>query len=266
MLKDILFVLLSIFFISSGCNKTPEKVVSISPTNFSVVDQIKIGGAFQDAMPNQFNILNKTDYSKAYEYVNTLYQTLLLTPKVNRRNYFDWTLDIIEDEETEMAFFLPGGHFYITTGMLHFIDSESQLFAVMGHELFYSDTDAMITAMRDEFGATTLGDVLLGNSIEDFGEMTSQIPNIIIEELSVKSADQYTVELICPFQYDANSLKYLIEKATAGHPSDRPLWLFSRTCNPQERQEDITDYAADCGEEGTTNQSAYRDFKENFLP
>ena len=266
-LKELTLLLL--LFVLASCTKTPDKVVSISPTSFSVEDQIKIGTTFKGAIlsnPDMFNVLSENDYPEAYEYVSAVFQSLLFTSQVTRRNTFDWTLSILNDDEIKTAFFLPGGHFYITTGLLKYIDTESQLFSIMGHEIFYVETDAMVIAMKDEFGSTTMGDVLLNNPLENINEMAEEMPRLILKEKQVMDADEYVIDLICPFQYDATSLNAFIYKALECPQSERPLWLYAREGNPQERLQMMAGYASPCGMEGITNIEDYVKFKENHLP
>jgi predicted Zn-dependent protease len=264
--------LLSFFFalvVMASCTRTPEKVVSISPDSFSVEDQIKIGTTFKTAIstaPNLFNILPEDEYPEAYEYVSAVYQSLLFTSQVTRRNAFDWTLTILHDDEKQTAFFLPGGHLHITTGVLKYIETESQLFSIIVHELYYVETDEMITVMKKEFGSTTLGDILLDNPLEDMDEMAAQMPHLTLKSYQVLDADKYIIDLICPFRYDAYSLNSFIGKVLETPAAERPLWLMTRAGDEQLRLQKMEEYANGCGEEGTTNEQEYNAFKEMHLP
>lgn len=252
-----------------SCSKDPDKVVSISPAHFTVEDQLKIGNTFHDAMlanPDYFSILSKSEYPAAHNYLNTLCQSLLFTSQVTRRNAYEWSFNILQDDEMEAAFFLPGGHLYITTGLLKYAENESQLFAILAHEIYYVETDAMIQAMKEEYSATLLGDILLDNPIEDLPELSEKMMHVVIEETHVYHADAYAIDLICPFQYHAASLQMLLAKAMSGHESERPLWLYCRAGNPKDRQSHIANLAESCGIEGITNAETYLDFKLNMLP
>ena len=250
-----------------ACNKTPEKVISINPSEFPPEDQIKIGQAFKDQFDHNsqdFNILSHTEYAQAYSYLNTLFHTLLNTAPIEHRRDYEWTLDIIQNDSLQTAFFLPGGHLYLYTGLLKYLDTESQLLSVIGHELYYVDTELLVKQMSEEFGATTLGDILLDNGVDQLSELASAMPSIAFEEDKVLLADSFSVHLVCPFQYEPLGIKNIVEKAR--HNEAALLWLSTRPANPAYRIQRIEIQAIECGLPGVSNEENYQQFKNSYLP
>jgi predicted Zn-dependent protease len=256
-----------ILVLLQSCNKTPDKVISINPTDFPPADQLKIGYAFKEQIDNNpevFKMLSHSEYPEAYQYLTTLFKTLLNTAPIEHRLEYDWTLDIIHDDSIRTAFFLPGGHLYIYTGLLKFLDSESQLLGVVGHELYYVDTELLVRLMSGELGGTVLGDILLDKEVENLDKLASAIPSLAFEEDKVMLADSFSVQLVCPFQYEPLGIKSIVEKADR---NKQPLlWLQTRPANLAARLQHIEEQAINCGLPGVTNEENYQNFKRNYLP
>ncbi|MBK9015900.1 MAG: M48 family metalloprotease [Saprospiraceae bacterium] len=156
--------MISALALFTSCNKTPDIIISINPNELTTADQVKIGEAFQltlESNPVEFPILDGVAYPEANAYVSTLFYTMLNTAQVQHRQDYNWSVHILHNDDIRTAFFLPGGHFYIYTGLLKYLDTESELLGVIGHELFYVDSDLLVERMRQAFGGVTLGDILL---------------------------------------------------------------------------------------------------------
>lgn len=250
-----------------ACKKTPEKIISINPSEFTTEQQVKIGNAFKNELDNHipaFNILKKHAYPEAYQYLNVLFNTMLNTASVKHRRDYDWSVSIIHDDSMRTAFFLPGGHFYISTGLLKFLDRESQLLSLIGHEMFYADTDLLIKKMSSEFGGTSLGDIILDNPVENLDEFTASMPFLSFPETAVLAADSFSIQLICPFNYEPHGLKTILEKSYT--QQTELLWLNTRQANELFRLRRIEHLSSQCGYPGIGNEHEYERFKTAYLP
>jgi predicted Zn-dependent protease len=54
--------------------------------------------------------------------------------RASERPQLEWTFDVVDDASVN-AFALPGGHVYVTRGLLAELESEAELAMVMGHEV-----------------------------------------------------------------------------------------------------------------------------------
>ncbi len=82
-----------------------------------------------------------TEISKAYDiydglpalqnYVNEIGQKLA---RKSHRPQLDYHFTVVDSPEVN-AFALPGGHIYVTRGILAYLNSEAELAAVLGHEI-----------------------------------------------------------------------------------------------------------------------------------
>ena len=107
-------VLLSALLLA--CKKTPEKIISINPSEFTTAQQIKIGNAFKNEIegnPQTFDVLNTQEFPEAYQYLTVLFNTMLNTAAVKHRRDYEWNVNIVRNDTMRTAFFLPGGHFYM---------------------------------------------------------------------------------------------------------------------------------------------------------
>ncbi len=57
----------------------------------------------------------------------------------NAHRKLPYKFHYLHDMEPDQCFALPGGHVYVTEGMLSLMDSEDELAAVMGHEIEHVD-------------------------------------------------------------------------------------------------------------------------------
>ncbi len=265
--KLITFAFLVALVVCNSCKKPPDKVISINPAEFSPEEQIKIGEAFKaeiEGNPTGFPILDRKVNPAAYHYVETLFLTLLNTAPVIHRLDYEWTVNIVQNDSVRTAFFLPGGHLYLYTGLLKFMDSESQLLGVIGHEMYYADTELMVRQMGKEFGGTKMGDILLDNPVPQLDDYALAMPFLQFGEEEVLLADAFALQIICPFQYEPVGIKYILEKAEQGNVPFQ--WVENRSANSALRIQKIEDQAVECGLPGVSNEEAYRNFKENMLP
>ncbi|MCF8248150.1 MAG: M48 family metalloprotease [Saprospiraceae bacterium] len=229
MKKHVLPSLISILALFAACNKTPDKVISINPNELTTADQVKIGEAFQlalEANTDKFPILDAASYPEANAYVSKLFYTMLNTAQVQHRKDYNWSVHIIQNDEMRTAFFLPGGHFYIYTGLLKYLDTESELLGIIGHELFYVDSELLTERIRQAFGGVLLGDILLENPVPDLPNFVNDMPMLDFDEENVTAADAYAVQLICPFLYEPSAIKKILAKAEMEEL--KPLWLKTR--------------------------------------
>lgn len=267
MKKHVLLLLIPALTLFNACDKTPDKIISINPDELTSEDQVKIGEAFQLALESNtsaFKILDKADYPEANAYVEQLFLTMLNTAQVQRRQEFDWSVNIIHDDEVRTAFFLPGGHFYVYTGLLKYLNSESELLGVIGHELYYAHSDLLIERVRQEFGGVMLGDILLENPVAELPEYAAEVPLLGFDETKVIEADSFAIELICPFLYEPSGIKRILERA--GEGEIKPLWLETRSAKFENRLQSLSAESSDCGLPGVANEENYLKLKLEYLP
>ncbi len=263
--NSLSLLLILISFLCFSCEKK-DKLIERIVEEFEVADHILIGETMSaqiKEMPEEFKILDNVRYKDAYIYVNKLLGTLKLTSVVRHREDFDWEVTILHDDQKRTAFTLPGGKIYIYTGLLKFLQAEHELMAVLGNEIAYADKELSAINLRETYGGVFIGKITIGDEIPELPEVLAGYPQMKYLEEAVMIADEYAIELICPFQYDIAGLKTFLLRA-----KDHNIeWVNSKnSMDLESRLANIDTFSADCGEGGVTNRNQYIKKIKNFLP
>lgn len=255
-------VIISVFIILlSSCKKTDDTIIHIIKDEYNFEDQNEIGKTLKNLIlhsPDRFPILNQNEHTEFYKYINTLVDMLANTDKVENRLTFNWDATIIHDDNITTAFITPGGHLFIYTGLLKFINSENELFSILAHELYYADSGILMKRLESEFGKEVMGDLLLGYDFPETRDVANNIRDLVIEESDVLVADRYALTLICPFQYEALGLKTFLEAANISNIDIQ--WLVTRPSSIT-RIQNIEEFAKNCGIEEDTFEERYKEYK-----
>ncbi|MCB0581461.1 MAG: M48 family metalloprotease, partial [Phaeodactylibacter sp.] len=135
----ILAIAFSITLSFSGCGTTSKPGGGF---NLFTPDQdMQLGQQVAQQIaddPAQFPVLPERGNEEAYAYIRKIRDKILNTGKVAYKDEFAWEVKIIKDDNTLNAFCTPGGHIYVYTGLIKFLDSEDQLAGVMGHEIAHA--------------------------------------------------------------------------------------------------------------------------------
>ncbi len=248
---------------------TPEKGVVVSQNlEVATPEQMRlIGAALRDQlarMPDEFPLLDRSAYGEAYAYLDQLLATAVQTPQYQYRNYYAWSLDLIHNDTVVHAFIVPGGHLFVTTGLLRYLQDESEALSLMAHELYYADTDAAFRHLREAVGGFTLGDIVLGNDTPDLAEAARAAAAIIWSHADVQRADSVAVAAVCPFRYDATALARLIARMQADSTSVH--WFQTHASGEPERVVRLQEWAKPCGHNELTNATSWRHLVQDLLP
>ncbi len=257
-------LLLACFFFFHSCEKDKGTVVRINQQEFAPEEQQTIGDAIDGAAKAEmlpFPSLSGPEYDELYDYLNTHLRTISNTQWIENRLNYNWQARVLKADTAMHAFAGPGGYFYITSGMLKAIDSEHELLAAMAHEIIYMDKGLTIKALKDKFGGDGLADILLGNHVPNLGQMADWLARINYTGADVLIADSLSVQIICPFSYNAFGLQSLLERLEGFHNDPPVHWLAGRLADSELRITKIVDFASDCGDGEPGFQTRYQDFR-----
>src|SRR5579863_1944764 len=104
-----------------------NRKVECSPNMYSIEREISLGKGLAQQIERQAKIIDEPQIS---EYVSRLGQNIVR----NSDAKVPFTIKVIDTEDIN-AFALPGGFFYVNSGLILKADSEAELAGVMAHEI-----------------------------------------------------------------------------------------------------------------------------------
>ena len=270
MLIRVIFVV-SIFLLGFSCKKREANVVvEFCPEFFEPEDQILIGQAVDLHIKNDvanFPILSETDYPDAYKYVEQLFRSMVNTQPIGANVVtYNWHLNIVQDDSIRTAFFVPGGEFYIYTGLLKFLNAEHQLLSIIAHELYYANSQLIPATIKDQeiVDCFDLGDLTLNREVPSAVDIAAALPMLRFSENAVMEADSFAINVLCPFLYEPLGIREVI--LMGAESTETFHWLEYRFANKEIRIQEAGRLAEDCDLGGVRNEEMYLKFKTEQLP
>jgi len=178
---------------------------------YSIEKEIAIGKQYSQEIERQVKIVEDPLVS---EYVNRVGQNIVR----NSDAKVPFTIKVVDAEEIN-AFALPGGFFYINTGLIMAAESESELAGVMGHEIAHI---AASHAMKQQTKATianlaTIPLIFTGYGWTGFG--IRQAASVLIpiaflqfSQAQEREADMLGLQYMYKAGYDPTSFIDFFEK------------------------------------------------------
>jgi len=146
----------------------------------------------------------------------------------------------VVDQKAINAFAVPGGHVFITRGLLEKLDSEAQLAAILGHEVGHIVARDTMAALSRQIGMTALLAAAAGVGGSGSGDLmagTAFVSGVLGLQYSrddEKAADLVGMAYIIQAGYDPHgaveTMRVLQELQT-----HRPIEFFSTHPNPENR-------------------------------
>lgn len=210
-----------------------------------------------DGNPAEYPLLDSASNIEAYQMMYRVRDKILNSGKVTNKNNFQWRLRIIDNDTTLNAFCTPGGYIYVYTGILKFLDNESQFAGVMGHEIAHADKRHSTRQMTKMYGVGALLEILAGNR-GMLKEITAGIIGLKNSRAHETEADQFSVEYLCPTDYDAAGGGGFFQKIQDMGGSRTPEFLSTHP-DPGSRIEHFNSAKATLGCTGNnTNVNEYK--------
>jgi predicted Zn-dependent protease len=229
-----------------------DKVDAFEINGFSIDDDKKMGKELYDEIisSGEYNVLDRAKNAQLYSYVEGIKYRILRSGKLKHRKDFDWTLTIIDDDETINAFCAPGGYIFVYTGILKFLDNEAELAGVMAHEIGHADRRHGTRQLTKSIGIEIILSYLFGDGSGAIArQITSGILNLRYSRKYEREADECSVNYLCQTEYDASGAAGFFQKIlkTKGKQS---LELLSTHPDPNERIKTFKSKKQDCNCKG----------------
>lgn len=87
----------------------------------------------------------------------------------------DFEFHVVDDDEQVNAFAIPGGHIYVTTGLLKAADNEAELMAVLSHEVAHVTQRHIAESLATQYGISMLGSLALGQNPSQLAQLVAGV-------------------------------------------------------------------------------------------
>lgn len=269
-MKKVIIVISVTLLTVSSCSLFKSKGGGSWFNAFTIEDDAKLGAQVADEIakePQTYPILSESAYPKAYAHIRRITQNILNSGQVYYKDKFKWDVKLIHDDKTLNAFYTPGGYIYVYTGIIKYLDNETQLAGVMGHEIAHADNRHSTEQMTKQYGIEFLLAVLTSGTTQQLAQLASGLLMLKYSRDHETQADEYSVKYLYPTQYDPRGAKYFFEKLMNGGQAGGVPDFLSTHPGPKSRVEEITKVWQTMGgrTDGKTFDAQYLDFK-NSLP
>ena len=262
----VFFIAVSVVIFSAGCNKSDD---SFQPNIFSVQDDMALGEQLNNEIqskPQEYPVLKPSQHTEAYTHITRIRDSVLSSGKVSYDDTFVWEVYILKNDTVLNAFATPGGYLYFYTGLIKFLDDESQFAGVMGHEMAHSARRHSTEQLTKVYGLQILISLALGQNPSLLAQMAADIAAgltvLAFSRNHENESDEYAVKYLYETSYDARGVAGFFEKLEG---SSGPPQFLSTHPNPENRVEHILEVWESLGAEpGNLYVESYNDFKSSL--
>ena len=191
------------------------------------------------------------------------------------RGGIEWHVHVIADDETVNAFATPGGHLYVTTGLLLAADDEAEVAGVLAHEAGHVVARHSARQLVNLFGLQAIASLALG---ENPGLLAALAANVAANGLLLAhsrqdefEADVYGVNYAAKAGYDPRGITRFFKKLQAeqGEIPRELVWLSTHPATGEriERVEEIiADKNLGGGQRNEMRHAAVKEILQERVP
>ena len=183
---------------------------------FSDKDDVELGEQFDKeikANPKEFPMLQ--GHQEVKDYVTSMGKEILNSPKIKKRNIYPYQFQVIDDTIIN-AFCTPGGYVYIYTGLMKFLDNESGLAGVVGHEIAHAERRHVTQRLTAYYGVSMLLGFILGGNPSLLAEIAA---NLFVGLAFLKNsrddeteADYYSIQYLKSTKWYPGGITFFFDK------------------------------------------------------
>ncbi|MCH2186956.1 M48 family metalloprotease, partial [Myxococcota bacterium] len=252
--KALLTLALATPLANPGCARNPVSGMP-EPVLTTEKGEIEQGNKSAEWVKSEIGLVDNPDLEA---YVNKLGQRLAkYSPRKNIEYHF-YLLDMVEPN----AFALPGGHIYVSRGLLALINSESQLAAILGHEIGHVAARHSVRrqtanapliplqiASAISGAATAIVSPRLGQMVANAGQLPGAFAMAAYGREQEQQADELGQQIAAAAGFDPEALARILETLSreeqlSGSDPNRTSFLRTHPPSPQ-RALDAEKYGRD---------------------
>jgi beta-barrel assembly-enhancing protease len=231
---------------AASCSKDGDGVLLFSVEDDKALGQ-KVAAQTDSTFRAKGQLLEPGSNPQAYAALGRIVTRVLDNGKLQYRNEFPWDVKIIRDDQTQNAFATPGGHIYVYSGLIKFLDNETQLAGVLGHEIAHADRRHTSRQLQNQYGISVLLSLLLGENQNTLADVASGLGQLKFSRDYETEADAYSVEYLNGTNYYAcdGAAGFFIKAQNEGQQS--PPEFLSTHPDPGSRIQNIQTKADQLG-------------------
>ncbi len=239
----------------TGCARNPvtgQRQLMLVSRN----EEQQIGDEYAPEIEKQLG--GPINNAELQSYINTVGQKVA---RVSHMPDQEFRFTAVNDKSVN-AMALPGGHIFITRGMLQQIRTESQLAAVLAHEAVHVTARHSADAMSRQIGMSILLSAITTEktpqTLVTVAQIGSQILDLKYSRGDEYEADTYGVDYLARAGYDPQGMVQIMQILES--LSDvRPIEFFSTHPSPENRKEKINQHIVTSGYSGgKVGQTEYK--------
>ncbi|WP_181305367.1 M48 family metalloprotease [Rufibacter sp. XAAS-G3-1] len=206
----------------------------------------------------------------AYAHLDQIVERILESGQVTYRDEFPWDVKIIDDKNVQNAFATPGGHIYVFTGLISYLDNEDQLAGVLGHEIAHADQRHSIKQLQKQYGISVISGLILGSEAGGLERVITQAGGQFLglkfSRDYEREADEFSVLYLGATDYYAcDGAAGFFQKMQALENRGTPPEFASTHPAPGNRIQDIQAHARQRGcKTETASNTGFQEFKRNL--
>lgn len=208
--KSVVIFVLTIFLIF-GCAKWGLNV-------FTDQDEVKLGMQLDEEIkknPKDYPVYQGDPSVKQY-IEQKIFNEILNSPEVKKRNVYKWQLELIQDDNTLNAFATPGGFIYVYTGILKYLDSEAALAGVLAHEIAHAERRHATQNLTSYYGLSMLASLVLGQNPSEIAQIAANLFTGLTFLANSRTfedeADEYSIKYLRSTRFYPGGVKFFFEK------------------------------------------------------
>jgi predicted Zn-dependent protease len=239
---------------------------------FTIEDDINLGARVAHQVDSTYQAKGqlldptKAQNKAAYDHLNRIVNRILNSGQVAYRSEFTWDTKIIKDDNVLNAFATPGGHIYVFSGLIKYLDTEDQFAGVLGHEIAHADKRHSTKQLQRQYGLSVILAVALGENPGALTQIAANLATLSFDRNAEREADEYSVIYLAGTKYYAcNGAAGFFEKIIKEGQQGRTPEFLSTHPDPGNRVEAINTKAQAVGCNTTpSGATSYQDFKNSL--
>lgn len=156
--------------ITLSCKQTDDLI------DFTEEDEILLGEKLSQAfLENEaFNVIPSEGNTIPYGYAQSRLTEITSTSPITKSEDFNWNIYLVDDVNRQ-AFAFPGGHIYVSTGMIFFLDNEDQFSGLIAHLVAHVNQSHITETLFFKYGVNNLKQIATSGNTDALNSIINDL-------------------------------------------------------------------------------------------